>query len=74
MEFLQIARATEPPKDLMANKIPLVMAIKCGGALSCAAVTRYVKLHPRPIPRKTGYPHIAAAVDNFAAAMSAGSS
>ena len=51
---LHIARPTAPPTDLMAMRRPLVMAMRAGGVLSWAMVTRHVKLKPSPRPMMIG--------------------
>lgn len=51
---LHIARPTAPPRDLIAMRRPLVMAMRAGGVLSWAIVTRHVKLKPSPRPTMIG--------------------
>jgi hypothetical protein len=52
--YSQIAKPIDPPKDLMAINAPVVTAIRAGGVLSCATVTRHVRLQPMPKPRIAG--------------------
>ena len=49
-----MAKPTAPPRDLIAMINPLVIAMSAGGVLSCAMVTRHVRLKPIPEPMIIG--------------------
>ena len=64
-----IAREIEAPNERVARIRPLLIAIKAGGALICAAVTRHVRLKPNPKPRMLGYTQTAVELERVAVAM-----
>ena len=45
---------TDPPSDRIAMISPLVIAMGAGGVVSCATVTRHVRLKPIPRSRRIG--------------------
>jgi len=57
MGHSQIAKPTEPPKERIAIINPDVIAMSSRGVDNCAAVKSVQRHVPRPIPKKTGYPH-----------------
>jgi hypothetical protein len=68
---LQTPKAMEAPNERMDKRIPLVMAMRCEGADSCATATRYVKDQPRPRPIRIGYAHVPARLSRSSVAMRA---